>query len=225
MKIKNYLRFFIFFYLLTVPGANAYPACSSYFQKNNIAYKRNYNLDKVYVEYSFNSNGEPHTKNNTLSNKYSGFSDWKKCKSPKLEEREVVKGSRRYDISDVYCNNNRKLFFKITGSWYNVRGKGYHNNEFYRYAWYDHNGNLSSSYGYDNKLLWYDRKGIEWNTWNVRTSIWDSPSCQLMKGVFGKTFYTDFKTTLYHQKNNDLDQYWAAIVTKKRFYEVINPKF
>ncbi|MCR8540586.1 MAG: hypothetical protein JJ848_009575 [Prochlorococcus marinus CUG1439] len=197
-------------------------ACFNYLKKNNIGYKRN--KDKVYVEYSFNSIGKPHTKNNTLSNKYSGFRDWKKCKSPKLEEREVVRGRWRYDISDVYCNNNRKLFFKMTGSAYPFL-KGYATKDFHRYAWYDHNGNLERARDYRKDFLWYDRKGNEWETGNIRTSIWESTSCQLMKGVFGKTFYTDFETTLYHQKNYDLDQYWAAIVTKKRFYEVINPKF
>ena len=77
-------------------------------------------------------------------------------------------------------------------------------------------------------LDWYDSNGNTWFTYQLRdfekgyknTYSWVSTKCMIRDG-----YYTDWTTTLYQQYNETLDEHWAALVTKRKFYARVIPQF
>ncbi len=166
-------------------------------------------MDQVSIEYSFKTNGKfDRTERKTWSNRYSSFIDWQKCDSADFKENKPYNSNIWINPKNIpytyYCNG--KKFFKVS---YNSFG-GY-----YGFEWFDSNGNTwETSEPYFGK----DDRG-QLITWKNRFS-WISKKCEIYDG-----YYSDETTTLYHQRNYTLNQYWAALVEIREFYKIVTPQF
>ena len=103
------------------------------------------------------------------------------------------------DMYDGYnCNGKKFLFIKGPNLvWFDLEG-----NMWKTYAYRDYEASLLEEYGYKT------------------TFKYESNKCEVRDG-----YYTDRYITLFHQYNVTLDQYWAAIIEKRSFYEIVTPQF
>ena len=102
------------------------------------------------------------------------------------------------DYGEYYCNG--KILFDLDFNEYSGT---------YRFDWKDSNGNW-----------WYTYELEDYKKGYRNTYKWVSTKCMIRDG-----YYTDWKTTLYQQYNETLDEHWAALVMKRKFYERVTPQF
>ena len=197
-------KFLIFLFFLILPAANAGSVCEKYFTENNKAYKYKENMDQFSIEYSFKKSGkfDEVQKNINWSDRYSSFIDWQKCNSVFLTKKGHLDKYMDGSIKNVYdfYNCNGKKFLFIKGS---------------NLVWFDLEGNMWKTYAYR------DDEAASLQKYGYKTTFdWASNKCEVRDG-----YYTDSHITLFHQYNEILDQYWAAIIEVRSFYEIVTPQF
>ena len=191
---------------LALPTAiNAKSVCEKYFEGNNIAYREfraedpPSHLPTVSIEFSTNRTYESQfdpTEKKKWAERYSHFTDWKKCKSADYEIPDFSEG---FEKNTFFCDG-RKLF-KIR--------KAVLLYSHYTFEWYDRNGEYWETTGYSKS---YNK--------NLNTQSWVSSNCQEYNG-----YYHDSKWRLFYQFNESLNTNWAAIISVRSWYRIIKPDF
>ena len=162
-------------------------------------------MDQFSIEYSFKKSGkfDEVQKNINWSDRYSSFIDWQKCDSVSLFSKKkgpfITRQNGLFKIYDGYNCNGKKFLF--------IKGPNL--------VWFDLEGNMWKTYAYRD----YEASSLE--EYGYKTTFdWASNKC-----IYRDGYYSDRFIRLFHQYNEILDQYWAALIEVRSFYEIVTPQF